>query len=181
MSGVLVTAVCYSTSTVGAQQPAERSVNDGVYAADQSKRGEMVYAETCAACHDPALTGGVGPALAGTEFITAWKEMTVGDLFDRVKTTMPLSAPGTLTNEQTADVVAFVLSTNKFPAGAAPLATDLEALKDVKMAEPGAAAGAAAAPATAAAPGAAPAPGAAAAPAAPGPGRAPPAPPRGAR
>jgi mono/diheme cytochrome c family protein len=128
-------AVSVSTTPLGAQGAAS-SVNDGVYSAEQSTRGATVYTNNCAACHDPNLIGGVGPALAGTEFITTWKEMTVADLFDRIKTTMPLTAPGTLTPEQTADVVAFILNSNKFPAGMTPLASDVAALKGVKMAEP---------------------------------------------
>jgi mono/diheme cytochrome c family protein len=153
----LAAAVSYSTTILGAQG-ATRSVNDGVYSSEQSSRGTTVYTDNCATCHDPNLIGGVGPALAGTEFITTWKEMTVGDLFDRIKNTMPLTSPGTLTAEQTADVVSFILSSNKFPAGMTPLATDAAALKSVKMAEPGGAASPTAGAPTAAAPaGAAPA------------------------
>lgn len=139
--GTALAAVTFST--VGAQQ---RSANDGVFSADQAKRGEALYTETCAACHDPALIGGVGPALAGKDFFTAWKEMSVGDLFSKIKNEMPLTAPGTMTPEQTADVIAYVLSFNKFPAGTAALATDPAALKDIKISEPGGAGGAAPAP-----------------------------------
>src|SRR5687767_5061791 len=103
-----------SFSSVRAQQPANRTVLDGVYSAEQAKRGETLYADNCAACHDPQLGGGVGPALAGNDFITAWKEKTVGDLFEAIKNTMPLTAPGTLTPAQTADAVSFILSFNKF-------------------------------------------------------------------
>jgi mono/diheme cytochrome c family protein len=133
------TAIAASISVSIVRAQTARSVNDGVFSADQAKRGETVYTDNCATCHDPMLTGGVGPALTGMEFITAWKEMTVGDLFDRIKTTMPLTSPGTLTPEQAADVLSFILNFNKFPAGSAPLPTDLDALKGVKMAEPGAA------------------------------------------
>ena len=69
-----------SLSSVRAQQPANRTVLDGVYAAEQAKRGETVYTDNCAACHDPKLLGGVGPALAGKDFIASWKDRTIGDL-----------------------------------------------------------------------------------------------------
>jgi S-disulfanyl-L-cysteine oxidoreductase SoxD len=160
--GTAIAAASLSNSIVRAQQA--RTVNDGVFAAEQAKRGEPAYTDNCAACHDPQLIGGIGPALAGMEFITAWKEMTVGDLFDRIMTTMPQTAPGTLTPEQTADIVSFILSFNKFPSGSTPLPVELDALKAVKMAEPGAAptgsAGPGAAPTGSASPGAAPAAGA---------------------
>lgn len=126
-----------SFSTVRAQQ-ATRSVNDGVYAADQAKRGESLYADACAACHDPKLTGGVGPALAGKEFIGAWKDKTVGDVFTKINLGMPPMAPGTLTPEQTTDVLSFILGANQFPAGATALAADATPLPDIHTAEPAA-------------------------------------------
>jgi quinoprotein glucose dehydrogenase len=127
-----------SLSTLNAQQGA-RSVKDGVYTAEQAKRGESLYGDACAACHDPKLIGGIGPALAGKDFISAWKDKTVGDVFTKIKIEMPLTAPGTLSADQTADVVSFILSANQFPAGATALPTDPAPLNDIHLAEPGAA------------------------------------------
>ena len=146
----LAVAPFLTFSTLGAQ--GTRSVKDGVYTAEQAKRGESLYVDACAACHDPKLIGGIGPALAGKEFIGAWKDKTVGDVFTKIKVEMPLTAPGTLSPEQTADVVAFILSANQFSAGAAALAADAAALNAIHMAEPGPA-GAAGAPAAGAAAG----------------------------
>jgi len=142
-----------SFSTLNAQQ-AGKSVKDGVYTAEQAKRGESLYGDACAACHDPKLIGGIGPALAGKDFISAWKDKTVGDVFTKIKVEMPLTAPGTLSADQTADVVAFILSSNQFPAGTSALPTDAAPLNDIHLADPGAAS-AAGTPATSA--GAAPA------------------------
>jgi mono/diheme cytochrome c family protein len=130
-----------SFTTVGAQQ--SRTANDRIYAADQASRGATLYADTCAACHDPKLLGGIGPALAGKDFISAWKDKSVADVFTKIKVEMPLTAPGTLTADQTADVLSFILRENQFPAGTAPLATDAAPLKDIHISEPagGAAAG----------------------------------------
>jgi len=152
LSIVLGTALAAASfASVRAQQPASRTVLDGVYAAEQAKRGETLYADNCAACHDPQLGGGVGPALAGADFLGAWKDKTVGDLFETIKNTMPLTAPGTLTAAQTADAVSFILSFNKFPAGAMELAADPAPLKAVKFAAAGGAAPGGGAPAGAAA------------------------------
>ena len=118
-----------------------KSANDGVFTAEQAKRGEMVYTDMCAACHDPMLIGGVGPALAGKDFFATWKDMSIGDLFTKIKNEMPLTAPGTMTPEQTADVVSYILSFNKFPAGSTALGTDPAPLKEVKITEPKSASG----------------------------------------
>jgi mono/diheme cytochrome c family protein len=100
------------TTTVGAQ--ATRSANEGVYTADQATKGDAVYKEQCAACHGDNLEGsGPMPPLAGKDFLSNWQGKTVGDLFEKTQTSMPATAPGTLTPEQTADVTAYMLSVSK--------------------------------------------------------------------
>ena len=118
-----------------AQEPAEsRSVWDGVYTEEQAKRGDEVYKKECAACHGDLLTGGESaPPLAGGVFQANWNGLTLGDLFDRIRKTMPLSKPGRLTREQVADVLAFMLSINKFPAGKTELYRQPEMLKEIRF------------------------------------------------
>lgn len=130
------TIAFFSSLSVHAQRPASRTVLDGVYTAQQATRGETLYTEHCAACHDPKLVGGVGPALKGPEFISAWKFKTIGELFETIMNTMPQAAPGTLTPSQSADTVSFILSANQFPAGTMELAAAVEPLNAVKFTEP---------------------------------------------
>src|SRR5215472_2239857 len=95
-----------------------RSVWDGVYTQAQAKRGEVLYAEQCASCHGLALNGGESaPPLTGGEFMSNWNTLTVGDLFDRIRSTMPANNPGHLTRDQAADIVAQILTVNQFPPG----------------------------------------------------------------
>ena len=124
-----------SFGVLRAQAPAEsRSVWDGVYTEEQAKRGETVYGKECAACHGDLLTGGESaPPLAGGVFQANWNGLTLGDLFDRIRKTMPLSKPGRLTREQDADVLAFMLSVNKFPAGKTELYRQSEMLKTIRF------------------------------------------------
>jgi mono/diheme cytochrome c family protein len=123
-------------SAVRAQAP--KSVLDGVYTEAQSKRGDKVYADNCATCHGPKLEGTDtgGPTLVGKDFVNGWKDMSAGALLSKISMDMPSNAPGTLTPAQYADVMSFVLSVNKYPAGQTELPTDAAALKAVKMAEP---------------------------------------------
>src|SRR5438105_8051005 len=85
-----------------AQEASEtRSVWDGVYTEEQAKRGEEVYRKECAACHGDMLTGGESaPPLTGGAFQANWNGLTLGDLFDRIRKTMPLSKPGRLRSEE---------------------------------------------------------------------------------
>jgi S-disulfanyl-L-cysteine oxidoreductase SoxD len=113
---------------------AASSVSSGAYTDEQAKRGEAVATKLCTSCHGPELSGGeAGPALVGLEFMGNWNNLTVADFFDRVHSTMPADAPGTLTPQQTSDVAAYVFKLNKFPAGKSELPTDLAALKGIKI------------------------------------------------
>jgi cytochrome c len=119
-----------------AQAPAteSRSVWEGVYTEEQAKRGEPVYSKECATCHGAMLTGGESaPPLTGGAFLANWNGLSLGDLFDRIRKTMPQSNPGRLTRQQDADILAFVLSVNKFPAGKTELYRQSEMLKDIRF------------------------------------------------
>ena len=128
---VIVSAFC----VLRAQAPAENhSVWDGVYTEEQAKRGEMVYRKECAACHGDQLTGGESaPPLTGGAFQANWNGLTLGDLFDRIRKTMPQTKPGSLTRQQNADVLAFMLIINKFPAGKTELYRQSEMLKEIRF------------------------------------------------
>lgn len=111
---------------------APRSLWDGVYTQDQAKRGEAVYVEKCARCHGAQLIGGdMNPPLVGPEFLSTWNTKTVGDLFDRIRTTMPADKPGSVSRQQSSDVVAYLLSANKFPIGSTELENQTELLKQI--------------------------------------------------
>src|SRR6266853_1564580 len=91
----------------------------GVYTKEQSRRGEALYDETCAECHGASMQGsGEAPALEGPEFVANWKERTLGDLLERIQGSMPASDPARVTKQQKADILAYILSANKFPSGA---------------------------------------------------------------
>jgi len=111
-----------------------QSVWDGVYTDEQAKRGGPLYSQRCAQCHAPDLTGGeTAPALASAEFKGNWSGLSVDDLFERIKISMPQDNPGSLSRQQTADIVAFVLSKGGFPAGERELAREAEVLKGIRF------------------------------------------------
>jgi quinoprotein glucose dehydrogenase len=112
----------------------QRSVWDGVFSADQAKRGQTRYRELCASCHGDTLEGGESaPPLAGGEFLSNWNTLSVGDLFDRTRSTMPQSKPGSLSREANAEIMAYLLSANRFPAGKEALPQSSEVLKEIRI------------------------------------------------
>ena len=133
LSGLHAAVFTDSAAPASAFQPAGRSTQDGVYTEAQAKRGEAGYSKSCAGCHGPDLTGvDAAPSLTGSEFNSGWNDLTLDDLFDRIRTTMPGDAPGSLSREQCADILAFILAKDGFPAGQSELVAG-PALKDIKF------------------------------------------------
>lgn len=132
---VLALSSLYAAGAAGAViKDQAKTTWDGVYTDAQSKRGEALYAQSCSTCHGPDLAGlDTAPALTGGEFNTDWNDLPLGDLFERMRTTMPADAPGTLSRQQYADVVSFVLAKGGFPAGQTELSPEEAALKEVKF------------------------------------------------
>jgi len=115
-----------------AESPA--TVWDGVYTDVQAGRGAALYQRSCASCHGDKLQGkGQTPALTGSDFTMDWNGMTVGDLFDKIQTSMPADKPGSLSREQNASLVAYLLNANKFPSGTAELSSDAEHLRQIRF------------------------------------------------
>lgn len=103
---------------------------DGVYTEDQSRRGKAAYGQSCSPCHGDDLNGDQrAPALVGETFTAHWTGQSIGDLFDSVRTGMPMDNPGSLSDSTFVDIVAYVLQRNNFPAGKEELKADNEALK----------------------------------------------------
>lgn len=107
-----------------------RSIWDGVYTEAQARRGSAIYEQECARCHGATLEGSgetAGP-LTGITFNSTWNGLTIGDLLDRIRLTMPVDKPGKLTRQQYVDVLSYMLSVGKFPPGEAELPREAERL-----------------------------------------------------
>ena len=131
-SGAIAVFLLAVVAILSAQQP--QSVWDGAFSAAQATRGDELYAKHCASCHGGDLTGGeMAPALTGGEFKYNWNGLTLGDLFDRMRISMPQDNPGSLSRQQNADVLAFVLLKAGFPTGENELAFQTEVLKQIKF------------------------------------------------
>jgi len=125
--GVLALGVCGSAAET-------RSVWDGVYTSEQAARGAVVYERVCAECHGPDLGGGdMAPSLAGVEFLYNWHGLTAGDLLERLRVSMPPGQPTSVGRQEKADILAWVLEVNGFPAGDTELATRPAALAGISV------------------------------------------------
>ncbi len=121
-------------ATLAAQS--ETTIWDGVYTDDQAKRGQRVYEQECAQCHlDDLMGDGIAPALIGSSFFFRWSDLSVGDMYVAIRTTMPQGAPASLSPAGYVDITAYLLRMNKIPGGDTELPTDMDDLGDITITE----------------------------------------------
>ena len=101
-----------------------RTVRDGIYTDAQAARGQSIYQKQCVSCHGAKLEGLQGPPLVAEVFLSHWNTQPLSDLAGKIRNTMPAGSAGTLTPQQSADLVAFILKSGGFPAGKVDLAAD---------------------------------------------------------
>ncbi|HEV7385106.1 MAG TPA: PQQ-binding-like beta-propeller repeat protein, partial [Phenylobacterium sp.] len=91
-----------------------RAATPDARAPSQVDHGKAVYEQLCAACHLSELEGGDhSPALAGPSFRAAWSAKPAGDLKAYVHNRMPPGRPDALSDQDVADVVAYILDVNQ--------------------------------------------------------------------
>jgi cytochrome c len=133
----LVTAWAGSRPGVRAAQ-AGKTVWDAVYSDAQAERGKAAYEKDCAFCHLSDLAGqGFAPPLIEDTFKQRWEDGTLNDLYVVIKATMPQDKPDSLTADAYADIVAFLLKSNKYPAGPQELKPDPAEMKNVTFKKEG--------------------------------------------
>src|SRR5205823_10579771 len=101
----------------------------------------QIYVAQCGSCHGKAMEGAIGPPLAGSDFLSNWSARPVVDLVDKIQKTMPFEQPGSLSRQQSADLVAYMLQVGKFPAGSTELSENAQAVMPTASAPRAAAAG----------------------------------------
>ncbi|HMD36781.1 MAG TPA: cytochrome c [Vicinamibacterales bacterium] len=130
-AAIMAAAIAFLIAALSAQTT--RSVWDGVYTDAQATRGAALFDRECAGCHGSEGSGGsMAPAHVGATFSANYDGQMVGDLFDRNRTTMPVGKEGGLSGQQIADITAYMLQVNKFPAGATELPGQSTPLKVIR-------------------------------------------------
>jgi cytochrome c len=97
------------------------------FASAQAERGETVFDQTCASCHQ-------SDQFVGKNFVDAWNDRRIGDLYTLIRSSMPVDNPGGLKDQEYLDVVAYLLKANHATPNADSLSADTTALKGHKIA-----------------------------------------------
>lgn len=116
-------AFTVSVASIGARQT--KNASEGVYTKEQASRGATSYDTACASCHELGK-------FKGDEFAKAWTGKPLTDLHTAV-ISMPMDAPGSMKPEEYADILAYFLNLNGYPAGQTELAGTEAAIKAITL------------------------------------------------
>ena len=106
-------AVVAALPQVRAEAQRTESVRQAAYTDEQAQAGLAVYRAACSECHLDSLRGRFeAPELAGPNFRVQWADVPVIQLLDYVRETMPVAEPSSLSDEDYAAVVAYMLREN---------------------------------------------------------------------
>lgn len=113
-----------SIAALAAAQAVPRTTMDGVYTTAQANEGRELWAAACQSCHNPH---------AGPPFKNKWMGRDLAALFNYTREEMPKSDPGSLSDEEYAQAIAYLLRVNGMPAGAAELPVETVALQRIRF------------------------------------------------
>jgi len=132
VAGLWLLAFCLRAGAAAPAQeptadPAMRTVAAGVYSDAQAKAGQEIFDATClGGCHNMADHRGLA-------FKQRWDGHLLWDLFNAIHTKMPKDDPGSLSDDDAIQLVAYLLKLNSLPAGKDDLSTDPTVLKKIKI------------------------------------------------
>ncbi len=109
-----------------APAPAASAPLPPLYTVEQAEVGAQVYATKCVSCHGANLQGVAAPSVAGNDFLgtaknNGWSLEVIRYLVFEM---MPFNAPKSLSPAAYANVVAYLLASNCYPAGSTPFPTE---------------------------------------------------------
>ncbi|HEX7720199.1 MAG TPA: cytochrome c [Woeseiaceae bacterium] len=102
-----------------------RTINDGIYTDEQAKAGEQLYAQHCLTCHDKKYFRPV---------LKVWDGQPLGILYTIMSASMPESNPGALPRKEYVEILAYILSLNRYPSGDSELGYEDGMLDDITIA-----------------------------------------------
>lgn len=121
-SVALAASACLS---LGAAHADPKTINDAIYSKAQAEVGEELYKTHCLTCHDKKYFRPV---------LKRWAGQPLGLFFTVMSASMPESNPGSLPDDQYVDILAYILSLSRHPAGDADLDHANGALDEITIA-----------------------------------------------
>jgi len=125
-----------STTAASPIAPVSLPAPPALYTKSQAEQGKQIFATKCVACHGTDLQGTAGPSVAGSDFLNTAQHngWTLSIIRYIVFELMPRNAPASLSPDENARVMAYLLASDCYPPGSTPFpASDQPAFTKIKL------------------------------------------------
>ena len=102
------------------------STGGSTFSETQADRGRDIFRAACTECH-------YSSEFSDSQFKFKWSRRSAGNLYQLIQTSMPETAPGSLSPEETVDIVSYIMRMNGFEAGAGELSSDRAVLDAISF------------------------------------------------
>lgn len=124
LAGVAALPVLPGVDALADETGSGKTINDGIYTEAQAEAGEALYEQHCLTCHDKKYFRPV---------LKTWSGQPLGILYTMMSASMPQSNPGSLPRKEYLDILAYILSLNRYPAGDSELTYEDDALDEITI------------------------------------------------
>jgi mono/diheme cytochrome c family protein len=111
---------------VSAQANGGAEKEGSAISAVQAKRGENTFKQSCSSCH-------VAGQFTAAQYVSAWNERPIFELFEQLRSNMPQDNPGALSRQEYLDVVLYLYKLNGAAQGEKELPPDDEVMKKTRI------------------------------------------------
>lgn len=122
-----VGAMARPAEAVAPAPAAARPDGTATFSSAQADRGRDTFRATCTECH-------YSSEFADSQFKFKWSRRSAGSLYRLIQTSMPETAPGSLSAEQAVGLVTYILRMNGFEPGTGELSADRAVLDAISLA-----------------------------------------------
>lgn len=139
LAGLFLTACSASAGPEAAPPPGPESREPAVeeeavaiasgsasFTEEQADRGRDLFRAQCTECH-------YSSEFSDSQFKFKWSRRSAGNLYELIQTSMPETAPGSLSPEEAVDVVSYILGMNGFEPGPTELVPDRAVLDAIEL------------------------------------------------
>lgn len=113
--------------TAPAADPTPAAMAAVTFTDDQADRGRDLFRAQCTECH-------YSSEFSDSQFKFKWSRRSAGNLYNLIQSSMPETAPGSLTPDEAVAVVTYIMRMNGFEPGASELPADRAVLDGISLA-----------------------------------------------
>ncbi len=124
LNAAMISASIFSMAALASGADEGRTLNDGIYTAEQAAAGKPLFEQNCSACHNADFY---------KTTLNSYNGQPLQYMFESIMAGMPADKPGALMDNEYENILAHIFELVGFPAGEEPLTYAGGAMMNTKV------------------------------------------------